>query len=195
MSSDSTNLSVSERPRFVRALLVVGLLALGVRVGYVVWGKGGECRIMVPDTGAVVSSPTSCLGGPNGEANDSVYYNAAANHLARGGGFSDPFRPDQPAADHPPLTVVVLAPVSWVGDHLPDWLLDDPTNALLHRLAMAAIGTLVAVGIAVLARRIANARRDTWACANTPPNDRQRTPPFGRRAPQASRGRRPALPR
>src|SRR5207253_4712100 len=55
---------------------------------------------------------------------DQLFYNAEANRLARGDGFLEPFDPQalsrgviregkDPAADHPPLTVIVLAPVSF----------------------------------------------------------------------------------
>jgi 4-amino-4-deoxy-L-arabinose transferase-like glycosyltransferase len=148
--------------RFGRVLFAIALLALTVRVTYVLWGKGGEC--LVTTDSAVVSSPTECPGGGGDRANDAVFYNAAANHLARGGGLTDPFRTDRPAADHPPLTVLVLAPVSWVGDHIiPKAILDDLTNVFLHRLTMAGIGTLVVVGVGLLGRRVGGERAGVLA--------------------------------
>ncbi len=140
--------------RFTRLLLAIVLVALGVRVAYVLWGKGGECVIRTATID--VRSPTQCPGA-GGRPNDAVYYNAAANHLARGGGFTDPFGSTQPAADHPPLTVVVLAPVSWVGDHVRG-VFNDPTNLLLHRLTMAGIGASVVAGIGLIGRRLGRDR-------------------------------------
>jgi 4-amino-4-deoxy-L-arabinose transferase-like glycosyltransferase len=140
--------------RFARVLALVVLVAAGVRFTYVLWGKGGTCTIRTE--AFEVRAPTECPGGPGERPNDAVYYNAAANHLARGGGFTDPFHPDEPAADHPPLTVVVLAPVSWIGDRLD--LFADPTNLLAHRLTMALLGTAVVAGIGLVGRRLAGER-------------------------------------
>jgi 4-amino-4-deoxy-L-arabinose transferase-like glycosyltransferase len=146
---------VSRLDRFTRVLLVIAIVGLGVRLTYLFWGKSGTCIVRDPATGAEISSPTDCPGSPLGRANDATYYNGAANLLARGDGFRDPFRLDREAADHPPLTVFVLAPVSWAGDHVvPKVILDDLTNAFLHRLTMVFIGTGVVVGVGLLARRI-----------------------------------------
>ena len=88
--------------RFWRILLLIALVALAVRVGYVAFAKTNQ-----PIHG------------------DQLFYNAEANRLADGDGFLEPFDPQalsrgviregkDPAADHPPLTVIVLAPVSFV---------------------------------------------------------------------------------
>ena len=144
--------------RFTRVLLVIAIVGFGVRLTYLFWGKGGTCIVRDPETGEEISSPTDCPGSPLGRANDATYYNGAANLLARGDGFRDPFRLDREAADHPPLTVFVLAPVSWVGDHVvPKVILDDLTNAFLHRLTMVFIGTGVVIGVGRLGRRIGGA--------------------------------------
>ena len=157
-------MTISWSRSFRGALVVIAVAAFALRLGYMLWDKGGECRIVIPDTGEVITSPTECIGSDEGRPNDAVYYNAAANHLARGGGFTDPFHPEQPAADHPPLTVVVLAPVSWVGDHaIPDAVLSDLTNAFLHRLTMVALGTAVVVGIGIVGRRVVGARTGLFA--------------------------------
>jgi hypothetical protein len=149
---------------FGAALTLVAIAAFAVRLTYMLWDKGGECRIVLPDTGEVITSPTECIGSDAGRPNDAVYYNAAANHLARGGGFTDPFHPDQPAADHPPLTIIVLAPVSWLGDHvIPEAILSDLTNAFLHRLTMVILGTVVVAGIGLVARRVAGERTGMFA--------------------------------
>ena len=150
---------MSRLDRFGRGLLIIVLVALGVRMTYLFWGKGGTCIVRDPETGEEISSPTDCPGSPTGRANDATYYTGAANLLARGDGFRDPFRLEREAADHPPLTVFVLAPVSWVGDHVvPKALLDDLTNGFLHRLTMVFIGTGVVAAVGLLARRVGGDR-------------------------------------
>ena len=96
---------------------------------------------------------------------DQLFYNAEANRLARGDGFLEPFDPQalsrgviregkDPAADHPPLTVIVLAPVSFVT-----------SEALIpQRLTMAVLGTVAVVIIGLLARRLAGDRA-AWIAA------------------------------
>ncbi len=152
--------------RFGRALLAIVLIALAVRIGYVLVGKSGECLVTEPETGELISSPTDCPSGPEGQANDATYYNAAANLLARGEGMVDPFRPEREAADHPPLTVWVLAPVSWIGDNvIPSALLDDLTNVFLHRLTMALLGTAVVAVVGLIGKRVGGSRAGLVAAA------------------------------
>ena len=128
--------------RFWRILLLIALAALVLRVGYVAFAKTNQ-----PVHG------------------DQLFYNAEANRLARGDGFLEPFDPQalsrgviregtDPAADHPPLTVVVLAPVSFVT-----------SEALIpQRLTMAVLGTVAVVIIGLLARRLAGDRAG-WIAA------------------------------
>jgi 4-amino-4-deoxy-L-arabinose transferase-like glycosyltransferase len=128
--------------RFWRILLLIALAALAVRVAYVAFAKTNQ-----PIHG------------------DQLFYNAEANRLARGDGFLEPFDPQalsrgviregkDPAADHPPLTVLVLAPVSFVT-----------SQALIpQRLTMAVLGTGVVVVIGLLARRLAGDRAG-WIAA------------------------------
>ena len=128
--------------RFWRVLLLIALAALAVRVAYVVFAKTNQ-----PIHG------------------DQLFYNAEANRLARGDGFLEPFDPQalsrgviregtDPAADHPPLTVLVLAPVSFVT-----------RQALIpQRLTMAVLGTVAVVVIGLLARRLAGDRAG-WIAA------------------------------
>ncbi len=152
--------------RFGRALLAIVIIALTVRLGYVLVGKGGECLVTDPGTGEIISSPTDCPSGPEGQANDATYYNAAANLLARGEGMVDPFRPDREAADHPPLTVWVLTPVSWIGDNVvPAAVLDDLTNVFLHRLTMAVLGTAVVAVVGLIGKRVGGRRVGLVAAA------------------------------
>ncbi|MBK9178123.1 MAG: glycosyltransferase family 39 protein [Acidimicrobiales bacterium] len=112
------------------ALIVVGALAL--RVLYVLLAKRDE-----PVMG------------------DAIFYNAAANTLADLKGFVDPFHPGRQAADHPPLTIVFLAPVSLLsGDSL-----------LAQRLAMATVGAAGVAAIGLLGRRVAGERVGLLAAA------------------------------
>jgi 4-amino-4-deoxy-L-arabinose transferase-like glycosyltransferase len=135
-------MSGADDRRFWRILLLIALAALAVRVGYVAFAKTNE-----PIRG------------------DQLFYNAEANRLARGDGFLEPFDPQalsrgeiregtDPAADHPPLTVVVLAPVSFVT-----------RQALTpQQLTMSVIGTAAVVVIGLLARRLAGDRAG-WIAA------------------------------
>jgi 4-amino-4-deoxy-L-arabinose transferase-like glycosyltransferase len=113
---------------FLAVVVVAGLL----RVAYVLAAKRGE-----PVVG------------------DQIYYSAQAVRLADGQWFADPFRPGRFAADHPPLTALALAPVSWSDD--------DPF--LAQRLAMAVYGTGVVVGIGLLVRSLGSRRAALIATA------------------------------
>jgi 4-amino-4-deoxy-L-arabinose transferase-like glycosyltransferase len=116
--------------KFGRALLAIAVVALGVRVGYVLFDKRDQ----------------KILG-------DQIYYNAQANTLAEGDGFTD-FRDGSETAEHPPLTAIVLAPTSWIGYRFDA----DGTNQLAHRLTMAVLGVGVVILIGFLGRSIAGPR-------------------------------------
>src|SRR6266540_2271534 len=128
--------------RFWRILLLIVLAALVLRVAYVAFAK----------TNQVIRG-------------DQLFYNAEANRLARGDGFLEPFdlqavargeirEGTDPAADHPPLTVIVLAPVSFVTH-----------QALIpQRLTMAVLGSVTVLVIGLLARRLAGDRAG-WIAA------------------------------
>jgi 4-amino-4-deoxy-L-arabinose transferase-like glycosyltransferase len=143
--------------RFARGLLVIVVVAFAVRVVYVAAVKSDACPVS-NGTRVVATAPSDCPVG------DQLFYNAAANRLAQGDGFVEPLwkvtHPGEdapPAADHPPLTVVVLAPVSWAFDRAPlSGLVDDETNSHVaeHRYTMVVLGTLLVVLIALLARRV-----------------------------------------
>jgi 4-amino-4-deoxy-L-arabinose transferase-like glycosyltransferase len=124
--------------RFWRILLLIALAAFAVRIAYVAFAKTNQ-----PIRG------------------DQLFYNAEANRMADGDLFIEPFDPhpppligQDPAADHPPLTVMVLTPVSWVTDH----------NLVAQRVTMAVIGTAAVVVIGCLARRLAG-NRAGWIAA------------------------------
>ena len=82
---------------------------------------------------------------------DAAYYELEARVVAQGKGFVDPFellpgrsQALRPAADHPPLTVLVLAPVAKVWD-----------SQLPMRWASALAGLAVVALTALLAREVA----------------------------------------
>jgi hypothetical protein len=152
----------------MRWLLVIAFGALALRVTYVVAVKHGPCPILFSGQ-EVGRYHSECTGPAKGIASDQTYYNSTANWLAAGNLFTDPFNPQHPeAADHPPLTVVVLAPVSFAFNHAPlIWLADRTkladgrtiqTHVREHRLTMAVLGALVVLLIGILARRIAGDR-------------------------------------
>src|ERR1700704_24698 len=124
--------------RFWRILLAIAVVALAVRVSYVAFAKTNQ-----PIRG------------------DQLFYNAEANRMADGDLFIEPFDPhpppligQDPAADHPPLTVMVLTPVSWVTGH----------SLVAQRVTMAVLGTFAVVAIGLLARRLGGDRAG-WVAA------------------------------
>lgn len=116
--------------RFTRVLLAIAVVALGVRVGYVLLEKGDD----------------EFFG-------DQLYYQAQANTIARGGGFTEASDGSE-TAEHPPLTALALAPTSWISDQIGG----RAPNELAQRLTMAVFGTGAVVLIALLGRSIAGAR-------------------------------------
>ena len=122
------NAASQRRSRFWPVLLSIALAALAVRVAYVAFDKHDEPMI-----------------------GDQFYYHVAANRLSNGDGFVEIFNPNPPpllgtapAADHPPLTVIALAPVSAITDE----------SAIAHRLATALLGVVVVLLLGVLAREL-----------------------------------------
>ncbi len=116
--------------RFWRLLLLVVFGALALRVGYVMLAKRTE----------------PVLG-------DQIYYNAQANTIARGHGFTD-FRDGTQQAEHPPLTALALTPTSWVMERF------DPggNHLLAQRLAMTLFGAGVVLVIGLVGRTVAGDR-------------------------------------
>jgi 4-amino-4-deoxy-L-arabinose transferase-like glycosyltransferase len=115
---------------FDRALLLIGLGALVVRVLYVLIAKQG----------------TDTCG--EDVCGDALYYSRQAELNIHGRFFEDPAVPGAPAADHPPLTALVLTPVS---------VLPGP-SVLEHRLTMAVLGAVAVVVIGYLGRAVAGPR-------------------------------------
>ncbi len=148
--------------KFVRILLIIVLVAFGVRVGYVAVAKRGPCTIRTANGTVVGTSPSKCATG------DELFYNGEANFIANGHGFNDPYyqlshpgAKAPPAADHPPLTVMVLAPVSWLVDHPPlSWMIHEEVDDHMreHRYTMVVLGTLLVFLIGLLGRRAGGPR-------------------------------------
>jgi 4-amino-4-deoxy-L-arabinose transferase-like glycosyltransferase len=144
--------------RFGRVLLVIVAVAFGVRVAYVAIAKAGPCPVVLPGGARFGSTESKC------ERGDEIFYNSEANYVADGHGFNEPFAAltdpggkSPPAADHPPLTVFVLAPVSWLTDHAPlSWVIKEPLHDHVreHRYAMVLLGTLVVALVGLLGRRV-----------------------------------------
>lgn len=76
---------------------------------------------------------------------DAFYYSMTAAAAARGLGFVEPFT-GAPAAEHAPLTMVVLVPASWA--------VDDPTVPLAQRLTMVVLGALGVGAVGLAGREI-----------------------------------------
>ena len=155
--------SSKRQRRFVRILMLIVLAALGLRIGYVALAKKGPCNIVAD--GQVVSSYASeCTGETAERPNDQLYYNAMANQIADGNGFVGAFDDHPQVADHPPLTSIVLASVSWLFDREPLVRIADESRlsdgAVSHtfvreqRYLMALIGTLNVLLIGLLGRRV-----------------------------------------
>lgn len=89
---------------------------------------------------------------------DQLFYSAQAMANTDGRWFEQPFAQGIPAADHPPLTALVLTPVSW--------LIDSTAGQIgAQRLTMAVIGAIGIIGLAIAARRIAGHRVGLLAAA------------------------------
>ena len=121
---------MTDARRFWRILLLIVVGAFVVRVGYVMLAKRDE----------------PVLG-------DQIYYNAQANTIARGHGFTD-FRDGSQQAEHPPLTASTLTPTSWVMERF------DPggSHLLAQRLTMTIFGAGVVLVIGLLGRAVAGDR-------------------------------------
>ena len=78
--------------------------------------------------------------------NDSIYYSAWAKQLTEGRFFREVFN-DLPTAEHGPLTSVLMAPVSWMGDPVP-----------YQRLVTVICGTITIAVIGLLGRAVGGER-------------------------------------
>ena len=112
---------------FTPGLIAITVAALAGRFYYLVQSK-------VNDTASIFQG-------------DAFWYSTTAQNLARGEFFLSAFT-GNPTADHPPLTVVVLAPASL--------LFRDSTYA--QRLTMVLLGAATVAVIGLAARRLAGPR-------------------------------------
>jgi 4-amino-4-deoxy-L-arabinose transferase-like glycosyltransferase len=142
-------------------LLAIVAVGFGIRVSYVAIGKAGPCEAFDAAGKIVASSPSKCLQG------DELFYNSEANFIANGHGFNEPyssfFHPGQkplPAADHPPLTVLVLTPMSWLANREPisGWIHEpEHDHVRVHRFTMVVLGTALVGLVGLLGRRVGRA--------------------------------------
>ena len=120
-------------PGFARALALVTMASLVWSVAFTVWTKGGDDELL--------------------DEGDAFYYGLTAANAGNGNWFQDPFTL-APAADHPPLTVIVLTPASYLFD-----------GALPQRLTMSVVGALTVAGVGLLGRRVGGPRVGLVAAA------------------------------
>ncbi len=125
--------------RFFVVLGVILLIALGVRVAYVL----GVARY-------------------DEKFYDAAYYELQARTIADGHGYVDPFQflpgaphRSTPAADHPPLTVFALVPTVKAGDALG---LSNEDTQLMMRFEIMLVGLGAVALIGLLGRELAGDR-------------------------------------
>lgn len=119
--------------RWWRTVVMVAALGLVLRLAFVVF----ETRFDAP-------------------VGDQLFYSAQAYANAEGRWFEQPFARGEPAADHPPLTALLLTPVSWLAEREPvgSWV----SLVTAQRLFMPVIGIVGVVVVALIGRRIAGDR-------------------------------------
>ena len=127
--SEPTRAGLGWSRGFLVGLALIGLVALGVRVAYILVAKsdGDACGQQV--------------------CGDAYYYSLQAEALAQGNGFERPFTGGE-AADHPPLTTLVATPAAMLAGE----------NVLAQRLTMALVGTGAVMMIGLLGRQVAGDR-------------------------------------
>lgn len=128
--------------RWWRWVIVLGSFGLVVRLGFVI----GVTRFDVP-------------------VGDQLFYSAQALTNADGRWFEQPFERGEPAADHPPLTALVLTPVSWLVRFEPLHSLVSAVTA--QRLVMALLGTTGIVLMAMIGRKVGGEKVGLVAAAVT----------------------------
>jgi hypothetical protein len=120
----SSGEKAEDRSRWWVWITAISAIGLCIRVAFIWFGARGD--------------------GPVG---DQLFYSAQAIANARGDWFEQPFADGMPAADHPPLTALVLTPVTWLFE----WT---GSVVTVQRLFMALIGTASIIVMAVLGRFI-----------------------------------------
>jgi len=91
---------------------------------------------------------------------DQLHYSAQALTNARGGWFEQPFAQGMPAADHPPLTSLLLTPVTWLTKSSGSFI-------TAQRLTMVVIGVASIVVVAMIGRLLAGERVGLFAAVIT----------------------------
>ncbi len=81
-----------------------------------------------------------------GTDGDGFYYSTITDNLAKGHWFINPFT-GAPTADHPPLTILVLAPATWLFN-----------STFAQRVTMMLVGTATVAVIGLIGRRIGGDR-------------------------------------
>jgi 4-amino-4-deoxy-L-arabinose transferase-like glycosyltransferase len=114
------------RLRFTVALSLLMLLSLVWGVAYTLASTAGDDTLL--------------------DEGDAFFYGLTAANAANGNWFQDPFTLE-PAAEHPPMTVLVLVPASYVFD-----------GARAQRLTMAVVGALAVGAIGLLGREVGGDR-------------------------------------
>jgi len=135
-----------DRRRFLVLLLGIAALALAGRATWIMV----ETRHQ--------QSGTFANAGSARRSADELYYEGLAQRLADGDGFKTPpllGDPDDENADHPPLTVLFLAPVAFVTDG----------SSLAMRFAIACTGVATVVLSGLLGRAVAGERVGLVAAA------------------------------
>ena len=154
------------RDRFGWYLAAIVLGALVLRCGYIAGAKSEACTQHFAGV-AIGVVHSECLGG-DGFVNDQYWYSTTADEVSHGRFFRDPPPSNAPKADHPPLTVFVLAGTSFAFEHLPLSALSEKPRTVVgtrlethvreQRYTMALIGALVVLLIGLLGRRIGGDR-------------------------------------
>ncbi|MCU1455301.1 MAG: hypothetical protein JWN46_3447 [Acidimicrobiales bacterium] len=122
-------------------------------VGEAAPGSGGRFRsgllavTAVAFAGRVAYALTKHADGNLFDEGDAFYYSTIANNLAKGHLFINPYF-GRPAADHPPLTSLILTPTSWLFSH----------SVLAQRLTMTLLGTAAVAVIGLLGREVGGDR-------------------------------------
>lgn len=95
---------------------------------------------------------------------DQLFYSAQALTNADGRWFEQPFSRGAPAADHPPLTALILTPVSWLAERWPGLEMSVVT---VQRLFMALLGSVGVVLMGLIGRVLHSPRTGLVAAALT----------------------------
>lgn len=129
---------------FATVLLTIVVFSFAGRVAYIVTVTRHQKNpsLTSPVSGAVRSF-------------DELYYQEGARHLVKGEGFKTPLLgpPNEEAAYHPPMTILVLAPAAWLAGG----------SVVAMRLTMALAGSVVVALAGLIGRKVAGDRAGLFA--------------------------------